>query len=350
MRLFSGLVTGLILLTVQGFAQTNDTSTNKVNIQWMDMETAIEKQKQAPKTIFVDLYTDWCGWCKKMDKETFNNPDIARYINQNFYPVKFDAEGKDTIDFFGKTYVNKGEGRRPTHELALLFTNNKPSYPSLIFIDENGKPNQVPGFMDAKKIEPILVFFAERVYKTCDFDYFHKAYKAVYRHQDSINIDTSGNINWVELDEALLKQTQDEKKILFFFYSDSYQPITSELMRKINFQNPHIAAYINNNYHPVFFDAARTDTINMFNQTFINEQKAPGYPHQFVFALLQKKVIFPSVIFLNNDGQLIAPMQGYYNPATLEPYLHYIATDAYQDDKNYQEYYQNFEGKLKKKE
>ncbi|MFO7789856.1 MAG: DUF255 domain-containing protein [Bacteroidales bacterium] len=350
MRIYTWFLTGLILIASQGFAQEDDNSEEKGGIRWMDIETAIEKQKQTPKTIFVDLYTDWCGWCKKLDKETFSHPTIVNYINNHFYPVKFDAEGNDTIDFYGKTYVNKGEGRRPTHELALLFTNNKPSYPSMIFIDENGKPNQVPGFMNVKKLEPILIFFAERVYKTCDFDFFHKAFKAVYRSGDSINVDTSGSIKWEGFDEALMNQTKDGKKLLLFFYSDTYQPVSSELMRKINLKNPHIAEYINKNYHAVFFDAARTDTINMFNKTFINEQKAPGYPHQFVFAVLQKKVVFPSVLFLTKEGQLVAPMQGYYNPATLEPYLHYIATNAYQENNNYQEFYKNFDGKIKKQE
>ncbi len=348
MRLF-GLVTLLIAASFYTitFAQ-NAENQKQPEIQWMNIETAIEKQKQIPKTILVDMYTDWCGWCKKLDKETLSHPEIATYINQNFYPVKFDAEGKDTIKYYEKTYVNKGEGRRPTHQLALMFTNNKPSYPSLIFIDENGKPNQVPGFLSVKKIKPILVFFAEHIYRSCDFDFFHKSFKTLYRPEDSIALDTSGQVKWLDLDEALLQQKQEEKKILLFFYSDTYQPVSSELMLKINLKHPQIAAYINEKFHPVLFDAARTDTINMFDRAFINEQKAPGFPHQFVFSALNNKLSFPSILFLNTENQLIAPIQGYYNNTLLEPYLHYIATDAYKEHSNFQDFYKDFDGKIKK--
>ncbi len=349
---FYVLVTVLFVSSFYTYAQ-NSNNQEKAKIQWMDLETAIEKQKEQPKTIMVDLYTDWCGWCKKLDKETFSNPEIAAYISQNFYPVKFDAETTDTINYYGKTYVNKGEGRRATHQLAYILSNSKKvSYPTTIFIDENGKPNPVPGFLNVKKIEPVLVFFSERIYKSCDYDFFHRAFKTLYRPEESISMDTSGSIRWLDLDDALTKQTQEGKKVLFLFYSDTYQPIASNLMLNVNIKNPHIADYINKHYHPVLFNAARTDTITMFGQTYINEQKAPGYPHQFVIAVLNNKIRFPSLLFLNKNNQLIAPIQGYYNNQLLEPYLHYIATDIYKSDKysNFQEYYSQFNGKIKKKE
>ncbi|MGC9331446.1 MAG: hypothetical protein ACP5DZ_06160 [Bacteroidales bacterium] len=165
-------------------------------------------------------------------------------------------------------------------------------------------------------------------------------------------MDTSGNINWLSMEEALMKQTQDGKKVMFLFYSNTYQPISSELMLKVNLQHPYLSTYINKYFHPVLFDAARTDTITMFDRTYINEQIAPGYPHQFVFEVLKNNLTFPSLLFLNNNSQLVAPIQGYYNNKILEPYLHYIATDAYKSDKynNYQEYYKQFEGNIKKTE
>src|SRR6056297_3651378 len=193
MRIKVLTLVALLLLAVAGLSQENvKKATGSAQVQWMDMETALEMQKEQPRTIFVDLYTDWCGWCKKLDKETFSNPTIANYLNTHFYPVKFDAEGNDTIDFHGKTYTNKGKGRRPTHELALLLTNNKPSYPSMVFIDEDGKPNKISGYMDVQKLEPILVYFAERIYKTCPYKNYHNAFKALYRPKDSVNIDLTG--------------------------------------------------------------------------------------------------------------------------------------------------------------
>ena len=77
-----------ILLTSFSFAQ---------QIQWMTLAEAIEAQKVNPKKIFMDVYTDWCGPCKLLDKNTFQNPDVSKYISEHFYAVKFNAEGQEEI-------------------------------------------------------------------------------------------------------------------------------------------------------------------------------------------------------------------------------------------------------------
>ena len=69
--------------------------------QW---ETALSQAKQENKWVMIDCYTDWCGWCKHMVRTTYSNPGIANYINANFYPVQFDAETTDTIEYNGKVY------------------------------------------------------------------------------------------------------------------------------------------------------------------------------------------------------------------------------------------------------
>ena len=58
-------------------------TSQKVN--WLSIEKAQELQKKVPKNIIMDIYTDWCGPCKLMDKNTFQNPDVAQYLNNNFY-------------------------------------------------------------------------------------------------------------------------------------------------------------------------------------------------------------------------------------------------------------------------
>ena len=49
-------------------------------VNWMSFEEAVEKSKKEKRKIFIDVYTDWCGWCKVMDKNTFSQPVIAKYI------------------------------------------------------------------------------------------------------------------------------------------------------------------------------------------------------------------------------------------------------------------------------
>jgi uncharacterized protein YyaL (SSP411 family) len=95
------LITFLFLLTNVGFAQNKDGSL----VKWMTITEAVNASKTTPKPIILDFYTDWCGWCKRMMATTYADPGLASYINQYFYPVKFDAEGKDTVTFQGKTYM-----------------------------------------------------------------------------------------------------------------------------------------------------------------------------------------------------------------------------------------------------
>lgn len=144
-------------------------------IQWMDIETAQEANKKEPRKFIVDVYTTWCGWCKKMDAGTFSNPKIVKYINENYYAVKFNAESKDSIRFNGKTYINRNpSARKSTHELASIASvNGRISYPTIVYIDENlGLLSQVPGYFDAKGIEPIIHFFAEEAYKNSSWQEF----------------------------------------------------------------------------------------------------------------------------------------------------------------------------------
>ena len=61
-------------------------------IAWMSMDQALLAQQKTPKKIFMDVYTTWCGPCKLLDKNTFSNPDVIAYINEHFYPVKFNAD------------------------------------------------------------------------------------------------------------------------------------------------------------------------------------------------------------------------------------------------------------------
>ena len=77
-------------------------SSQKVN--WISFEEAMELQKINPKNIMMDVYTKWCGPCKLMDKNTFDNPLIAKFLNENFYAVKFNAEGTDKVAYQGKVY------------------------------------------------------------------------------------------------------------------------------------------------------------------------------------------------------------------------------------------------------
>ncbi len=142
-------------------------------VKWYTFEEAIKLNEKNPKKLFVDVYTDWCSWCKVMDQKTFSHPKIAEYLNEHYYPVKFNAESTAPITFQGYEFKNEGTGRRSPHQLAAALLQGKMSYPSIAYLDgENQLLTAVPGYYTPKQIEPILVYFAEEHYKTTAFDVF----------------------------------------------------------------------------------------------------------------------------------------------------------------------------------
>lgn len=136
-------------------------------INWLSFEEAIEKNKDEKRKIIVDVYTDWCGWCKKMERTTYKDPVIVEYINKHYYAVKLDAERKDTVKLGKQVFVNPNpEARRSPHELAVSLLSGKMGYPSTVFLDEDIELLNPPisGYLDAATIEPILHFFGDNVY------------------------------------------------------------------------------------------------------------------------------------------------------------------------------------------
>ena len=140
---------------------------NAQKINWMTFQEAIKLNETAPKKIFIDVYTDWCGWCKKMDQTTFQDTAVIAYMNENYYAVKFNAECNDTIVFGEYTFVNEGgiSGRKGTHQLASALLQGRLSYPSYVFMNEKNQLITVaPGYIEAKEFLPILQYIGTDAY------------------------------------------------------------------------------------------------------------------------------------------------------------------------------------------
>jgi thioredoxin-related protein len=154
-------------------------------IQWMSFAEALEAQKKAPKKIIMDVYTDWCGPCKLMDKNTFGNPQIAAYVNSHYYAVKFDAEGNEEITFYDAQYTNPNfnperKGRRnATHQFTQFL--GIQGYPSVVFFSEDGDPIMpIMGYHNVQQFELYLKMIKQGDYQTFsspdDFEKYRKAF------------------------------------------------------------------------------------------------------------------------------------------------------------------------------
>ena len=121
-----------------------------VGIEWLTIEEAQQRSEKEPRKVIMDVYTDWCGWCKKMDKTTFANEKVAQYVNENFYAVKLKADSKEKVSFKGKEF-SKGE-------LAQAFRVS--GYPTVVFFDKSfTKFQPVSGYRGADDFLALLEQF-----------------------------------------------------------------------------------------------------------------------------------------------------------------------------------------------
>jgi len=168
-----------VFLALMFFTATSMAAKAQSVVNWLSWEEALELNKKEKKKILVDVYTNWCRYCKQMEKTTLSDPYIVQYVNENYYPIKFNAEQKEEIVFNGKTYKYVGSfSRRGYHELAYEIMKGKMSYPTVVFINENLEVIQpVAGFLQKEKFEMIMTFFAENYYKAVPWKKFEHAYR-----------------------------------------------------------------------------------------------------------------------------------------------------------------------------
>lgn len=184
MRLFCHQAVFLIFILFivvhsSAFGKTNFNPPGKAKkgaIQWLTFEQAVAESKKERRKIFIDVYTDWCGWCRKMEKSTFTDPALAEYVNKNFYAVRLDAESQEPITLDGKTFTYNEQKR--AHELAYILLQGQLSFPTTVYLDENLKMlAPVPGYLDVPAFRDIITFFGDNHYKKLTFPQYTASLK-----------------------------------------------------------------------------------------------------------------------------------------------------------------------------
>ena len=159
--------------------QKNET-TAAAEVQWISFSELEAKLKTAPRKVLVDVYTGWCGWCKVMDKKTYANPEVAAYINKNFYAVKFDAEQKTDINFIGQTWEYLPQQK--VNRLAVDLLQGRMSYPTTVIMGEDLKSaNPIPGYLEVPQMEMILKYLAEGHDKTTAWADWQRQFKGEWK-------------------------------------------------------------------------------------------------------------------------------------------------------------------------
>ena len=144
-------------------------------VNWEEVQALMQKER---RKVLVDIYTDWCYWCKRMDSSTFQDPRVVQYVNDKYYAIKFNAEHKEDIEFKSRVFKFMSNGRRGIHQLAVEITNGRLSYPTFVFMDENFNTIQpLPGYQDADTFEILTRYFGGNHYQTTPYHHFVKSYK-----------------------------------------------------------------------------------------------------------------------------------------------------------------------------
>ncbi|MBI5471744.1 MAG: DUF255 domain-containing protein [Ignavibacteriae bacterium] len=138
------------------------------SLTWRSFDEGIAEAKKVNKKILIDIYTDWCSWCKVMDAKTYSDKNVIEYLSKKYVLIKLNAESAKKL-----TYKKQQLTER---ELAAGF--GITGYPSTLFLNADGEPITVyPGFADASKFKMVTSFIAEDHYLNTKFEDYASRYK-----------------------------------------------------------------------------------------------------------------------------------------------------------------------------
>lgn len=322
-----------LLLTISyRFACAQQSDAEGSLVKWMTLQEAMGKIKTTPRPVIIDFYTDWCGWCKKMMQTTYANPMLAQYINQNFYPVKFNAETKDTIEYLGQKYGPMGLGQRSTNALAVKLLQNKLMYPTTLFLNNYDKNKNdftfsmlAQGYLDNQKIEPMLVFTLENAFRNCGYDDYKMQFDKAF-FDTSIN-EPLKNLTWLTPKQAFNVNSLHKKKTMVYINTEWCN--ACKVMKRTSFIDTSLSAYLQQKFDMVDFNPEIADTLHWMGKIFINPRTQQMPFHQLSFTLAKNNFVLPTLCLLDENMNLLDAVSFYIHPKFLKDIAHYYGDDIY---------------------
>ncbi|HET6244301.1 MAG: thioredoxin family protein [Bacteroidetes bacterium] len=159
-------------------------------------------------------------------------------------------------------------------------------------------------------------------------------------------------ITWMSFDEAFAANKKNPKKIMIDVYTDWCGPC--KMMMANTFTNAVIIDYINKNYYAVKFNAESGEPVNFKDKTYTN----PGFDptrggrnatHELtqVIAPVNGKIAYPTIVYMDENMNILTPVQGYYQPEQIEPILKFFGGNVYQKE-TFEEFQKSFVSEFKK--
>jgi thioredoxin-related protein len=136
-------------------------------IRWVDLGAGLAEAKRSGRLVLVDVQTDWCGWCRRMEKTTYADADVRDYVGRTFVAVKLDAEDDESR-------VDYGGASRTHRQFADSFRIT--GYPTTLFLAPDGALiTRVPGYAKPGPFLGVLRYIGDGHYKTTSWDEFQRS-------------------------------------------------------------------------------------------------------------------------------------------------------------------------------
>ncbi|MDR1887277.1 MAG: DUF255 domain-containing protein [Prevotellaceae bacterium] len=307
------LCTWLLLLLLMPTISINPAYAQQ-KVKWMKFEDAVAALEKEPRKIFVDIYADWCGWCKVLDRDTFSDTGVIRILNERYYPVKLDSESKATHNL-GDRQISSPE---LAASLAMVKQGEGLGLPTMVIINENMQLNEmIQGFRKPDFMKERLLFFADN------------------KHLKSTG---KGTVKWMKFDDAVAASKKQPRKIFVDIYADWCG--WCKVLDRDTFSDGAVAKILNEQYYPVKLDAE-----SMEMQTYDNRRMSSAE----LSAILAtgksgEKYGLPTMVVLNENAVTLTRIQGAQKPDLMAPVLQFFGENHYLDkswDAYAKEYFDN---------
>ena len=135
------------------------------DLTWKTLPEAIRAARDSHKKILVDVFTDWCTWCKKMDKEVYGVDQVQSYLTEHFELVKINAESEKKHEFRDGVFTEK--------QISAAFEVD--GYPTTLFLTSEGELiTSVPGYLKQKTFLAILEYMQGDHFKNTNWEQFSR--------------------------------------------------------------------------------------------------------------------------------------------------------------------------------